>query len=55
MGSASTTIGSPVALGIIMFGLGLSLTPRDFASTVADAALRRDAAPDAAEVTPPER
>ncbi|MFF2493560.1 bile acid:sodium symporter family protein [Agromyces sp. NPDC058064] len=26
-----TTIGLPVALGIIMFGLGLSLTPRDFA------------------------
>lgn len=25
-----TTIGLPVALGIIMFGLGLSLTPRDF-------------------------
>ena len=31
MGSALTTIGLPVALGIIMFGLGLSLTPRDFA------------------------
>ncbi|PPL15653.1 bile acid:sodium symporter family protein [Microterricola pindariensis] len=30
MGSALTTIGLPVALGIIMFGLGLSLTPRDF-------------------------
>lgn len=30
MGSASTTIGLPVALGIIMFGLGLSLTPGDF-------------------------
>jgi BASS family bile acid:Na+ symporter len=29
--SALTTIGLPVALGIIMFGLGLSLTPRDFA------------------------
>ena len=31
MGSALTTIGLPLALGIIMFGLGLSLTPRDFA------------------------
>ncbi|KRA24337.1 bile acid:sodium symporter [Microbacterium sp. Root61] len=31
MGSALTTIGLPVALGIIMFGLGLSLTPGDFA------------------------
>ena len=31
MGSPLTTIGLPVALGIIMFGLGLSLTPRDFA------------------------
>jgi BASS family bile acid:Na+ symporter len=31
MGSALTTIGLPVALGIIMFGLGLALTPRDFA------------------------
>lgn len=31
MGSARTTIGLPVALGIIMFGLGLSLTPGDFA------------------------
>jgi BASS family bile acid:Na+ symporter len=30
MGSALTTIGLPVALGIIMFGLGLSLTPKDF-------------------------
>ncbi|HET6672617.1 MAG TPA: bile acid:sodium symporter family protein, partial [Agromyces sp.] len=30
MGSALTTIGLPVALGIIMFGLGLSLTPADF-------------------------
>lgn len=30
MGSALTTIGLPVALGIIMFGLGLSLTPGDF-------------------------
>ncbi|QAY72227.1 bile acid:sodium symporter family protein [Agromyces protaetiae] len=30
MGSALTTIGLPVALGIIMLGLGLSLTPRDF-------------------------
>lgn len=29
--SALTTIGLPVALGIIMFGLGLSLTPADFA------------------------
>ncbi|MBV0895647.1 bile acid:sodium symporter family protein [Microbacterium sp. NC79] len=34
MGSALTTIGLPVALGIIMFGLGLSLTPRDFARVV---------------------
>lgn len=31
MGSALTTIGLPVALGIIMFGLGLSLTVSDFA------------------------
>jgi BASS family bile acid:Na+ symporter len=31
MGSALTTIGLPGALGIIMFGLGLSLTPGDFA------------------------
>lgn len=31
MGSALTSIGLPVALGIIMFGLGLSLTPADFA------------------------
>jgi len=31
MGSALTTIGLPVALGIIMFGLGLSLTLADFA------------------------
>ena len=31
MGSTLTTIGLPVALGIIMFGLGLSLTPGDFA------------------------
>lgn len=30
MGSPLTLIGLPVALGIIMFGLGLSLTPRDF-------------------------
>lgn len=30
MGSALTTVGLPVALGIIMFGLGLSLTPADF-------------------------
>ncbi|TQL40359.1 BASS family bile acid:Na+ symporter [Homoserinimonas aerilata] len=30
MDSALTTIGLPVALGIIMFGLGLSLTPGDF-------------------------
>jgi BASS family bile acid:Na+ symporter len=29
--SALTTIGLPVALGIIMFGLGLSLSPADFA------------------------
>ncbi|MBX3195817.1 MAG: bile acid:sodium symporter family protein [Microbacteriaceae bacterium] len=31
MGSALTTIALPVALGIIMFGLGLSLTVADFA------------------------
>lgn len=31
MGSALTTIALPVALGIIMLGLGLSLTPADFA------------------------
>lgn len=31
MGSALTTIGLPVALGIIMFGLGLSLAIGDFA------------------------
>ncbi|WP_344341351.1 bile acid:sodium symporter family protein [Agrococcus versicolor] len=31
MGSALTTIGLPVALGIIMFGLGLGLTLGDFA------------------------
>ena len=31
MDSALTTIGLPVALGIIMLGLGLSLTPGDFA------------------------
>ncbi|PRB10859.1 bile acid:sodium symporter family protein [Microbacterium sp. MYb62] len=31
MGSALTTIGLPVALGIIMLGLGLSLTLSDFA------------------------
>jgi len=30
MGSFLTTIGLPVALGIIMFGLGLTLTPGDF-------------------------
>jgi len=30
MGSSLTTIGLPVALGIIMFGLGLTLTPADF-------------------------
>jgi bile acid:Na+ symporter, BASS family len=30
MGSALTTIGLPIALGIIMFGLGLSLTLADF-------------------------
>jgi BASS family bile acid:Na+ symporter len=30
MGSSLTTIGLPVALGIIMFGLGLALTPGDF-------------------------
>lgn len=31
MGSALTTVGLPVALGIIMFGLGLGLTLADFA------------------------
>ncbi len=31
MGSSLTTIGLPVALGFIMFGLGLALTPGDFA------------------------
>lgn len=31
MGSSIVLIGLPVALGIIMFGLGLDLTPRDFA------------------------
>lgn len=30
MDSALSTIGLPVALGVIMFGLGLSLTPDDF-------------------------
>jgi bile acid:Na+ symporter, BASS family len=30
MDSALTTVGLPIALGIIMFGLGLSLTPADF-------------------------
>jgi BASS family bile acid:Na+ symporter len=30
MGSTITVIGLPIALGIIMFGLGLSLTPGDF-------------------------
>lgn len=30
MGSALTTVALPLALGIIMFGLGLSLTPADF-------------------------
>ena len=30
MDSALTTVALPVALGIIMFGLGLSLTPADF-------------------------
>ncbi|MEN5230759.1 bile acid:sodium symporter family protein [Brevundimonas naejangsanensis] len=30
MGSPLTLIGLPIALGIIMFGLGLSLTPSDF-------------------------
>lgn len=30
MGSAITVIGLPIALGTIMFGLGLSLTPGDF-------------------------
>lgn len=31
MASAVTVVGLPIALGIIMFGLGLSLTPGDFA------------------------
>ncbi|MET0671995.1 MAG: bile acid:sodium symporter family protein [Microbacterium pygmaeum] len=31
MGSASMTIGLPAGLAVVMFGLGLSLTPRDFA------------------------
>ncbi len=31
MDSALSTVGLPVALGIIMFGLGLGLTPADFA------------------------
>ena len=31
MASAITVVGLPIALGIIMFGLGLSLTPGDFA------------------------
>ena len=30
MDSALSTIGLPVALGLIMFGLGLDLTPADF-------------------------
>lgn len=30
MDSALTTIGLPIALAIVMFGLGLDLTPRDF-------------------------
>ena len=30
MGSPLTLIGLPIALGVIMFGLGLSLTPSDF-------------------------
>lgn len=30
MDSALSTVGLPIALGIIMFGLGLSLTPEDF-------------------------
>ena len=30
MGSSLTTVGLPIALGIIMFGLGLTLTPADF-------------------------
>lgn len=30
MDSALTTVGLPIALGIIMFGLGLSLSPNDF-------------------------
>ncbi|GAA4731877.1 hypothetical protein GCM10023350_14040 [Nocardioides endophyticus] len=30
MDSALTTVALPLALGIIMFGLGLSLTPADF-------------------------
>ncbi|WP_101523877.1 bile acid:sodium symporter family protein [Nocardioides houyundeii] len=34
MDSALTTIGLPIALGIIMFGLGLALTPGDFRRVV---------------------
>jgi BASS family bile acid:Na+ symporter len=34
MGSALTSIALPIALGIIMFGLGLSLTLRDFSRVV---------------------
>jgi BASS family bile acid:Na+ symporter len=33
MDSALTAVGLPVALGIVMFGLGLALTPADFART----------------------
>src|SRR5688572_16671687 len=31
MGSALTTVALPLALALVMFGLGLSLTPADFA------------------------
>ena len=34
MDSALTTVGLPAALGIIMFGLGLSLTIADFRSFI---------------------
>jgi len=39
MDSALTTVALPIALGIIMFGLGLSLTPADFGR------IRRDPVP----------
>lgn len=36
MDSAFVSIGLPIALGIIMFGLGLSLTPQDFRRVAAE-------------------